>query len=95
MFRKGSHHDIPKNISKYNDNEHQNSKYSHYNFKFYKTWIMYSRIFLNENILKNVYYIFSKFVGSNKISWSSTQHTHIKTLQLYGHNWESFLIGLL
>jgi hypothetical protein len=67
-FKKGGHHDIPKTFSKYNDNEHQNSKYLiHYSFKFYKTWVMYSIFLNNENTSLSVSYIFPKFDGSNKI----------------------------
>jgi hypothetical protein len=36
-MKKGGHHDILETFSKYNDKEHQNSKYLiHYSFKFYK-----------------------------------------------------------
>jgi hypothetical protein len=66
---KGGHHDIPKTFSKYNDKEHQNSKYLlHYSFKFYKTWVMYSKKQFNENTYLSVSYIFQSLMGPIKFS---------------------------
>ncbi len=59
-FKKCGHHDIPRTFFKYNDKEHQNSKYflSHYGLKFYSTQVMYSRKEFNEKISLSVSYIF-------------------------------------
>ncbi len=42
----------------------QKNKLSHYSFKFYRTWVMYSRKQINENISLS---ISSKSNESNKI----------------------------
>jgi hypothetical protein len=92
-FRKCGHHDIPKNFYKYNDKEHQNSKYFifQYGLKFYKTWAMYSRKEFNENISLSVY-IFSNLMGLIKFSMTFLVGPPSHTSNLWSNNICSIVI---